>query len=391
MNTTAIDFNNHPCFSKDAHKKYGRVHLPVAPRCNMQCNFCNRKFDCVNESRPGVTSTVLTPPQALAYLDHVLQRQPEISVVGIAGPGDPFANPEETMQTLRLVRAKYPKMMLCLATNGLGIGPYIDELADLQVSHVTITITAINPAIAGEIYAWIRDGKRPLRGEEAATLLIARQTEALFRLKSKGIVVKINSIIIPGINDEHIPDIARKVGEMGADIMNCMPLVPVKGSAFEELPEPDALTTARVRLQSGLHLPQMSHCARCRADAVGFIGENVTAEQVATLRHFANGSLNPAEDAAHPYVAVATLEGALVNQHLGEADRLVIFEQNIERPGAFRLVEIRRAPDEGGGEARWAALAESLKDCRAILVNAAGPTPQKTLADHGLKVVKWMV
>ena len=388
MNTTAIDFNNHPCFSKDAHKKYGRVHLPVAPRCNMQCNFCNRKFDCVNESRPGVTSTVLTPPQALAYLDHVLQRQPEISVVGIAGPGDPFANPEETMQTLRLVRAKYPKMMLCLATNGLGIGPYIDELAALQVSHVTLTITAIDPAIAGEIYAWIRDGKRPLRGEEAATLLIARQTEALFRLKSKGIVVKINSIIIPGINDEHIPDIARKVGEMGADIMNCMPLVPVKGSAFEELPEPDALTTARVRLQSGLHLPQMSHCARCRADAVGFIGENVTAEQVATLRHFANGSLNPAEDAAHPYVAVATLEGALVNQHLGEADRLVIFEQNIERPGAFRLVEIRRAPDEGGGEARWAALAESLKDCRAILVNAAGPTPQKTLADHGLKVIE---
>jgi nitrogen fixation protein NifB len=354
----------------------------------MQCNFCNRKFDCVNESRPGVTSTVLTPPQALAYLDHVLERQPEISVVGIAGPGDPFANPEETMQTLRLVRAKYPKMMLCLATNGLGVVPYIDELADLQVSHVTLTITAIDPAIAGEIYAWIRDGKRPLRGEEAATLLIARQTEALFRLKSKGIVVKINSIIIPGINDEHIPDIARKVGEMGADIMNCMPLVPVKGSAFEELPEPDALTTARVRLQSGLHLPQMSHCARCRADAVGFIGENVTAEQVATLRHFANGSLNPAEDAARPYVAVATLEGALVNQHLGEADRLAIFEANAALPGTFRLIEIRRAPDEGGGEARWAALAESLKDCRAILVNAAGPAPQKALSTHGLKVIE---
>jgi nitrogen fixation protein NifB len=113
---------------------------------------------------------------------------------------------------------------------------------------------------------------------------------------------------------------------MGADIMNCMPLVPVKGAAFEELPEPDNLTTSRVRLQSGLHLPQMSHCARCRADAVGYVGENVTAEQVATLRHFANASLNPAEDAARPYVAVATLEGTLVNQHLGEADRLAIFE-----------------------------------------------------------------
>ena len=388
MNTTKIDFNNHPCFSKDAHKKYGRVHLPVAPRCNMQCNFCNRKFDCVNESRPGVTSAVLTPPQALAYLDHLLERQPEISVVGIAGPGDPFANPDETMQTLRLVRDQYPKLMLCLATNGLDIGPCIDELADLQVSHVTITITAIDPGIASEIYAWIRDGKRPLRGEEAASLLIARQTEALVRLKSKGIVVKVNSIIIPGVNDEHIPDIARKVGGMGADIMNCMPLVPVKGAAFEELPEPDNLTMARVRLQSGLHLPQMSHCDRCRADAVGFIGENVTAEQIATLRHFANGSLNPAEDAVRPYVAVATLEGALVNQHLGEADRLAIFEPNAALPGSFRLIEIRRTPDEGGGEARWAALADSLKDCRAILVNAAGPAPQKALSSRGLKVIE---
>jgi nitrogen fixation protein NifB len=388
MNTTEIDFNNHPCFSKDAHKKYGRVHLPVAPRCNMQCNFCNRKFDCVNESRPGVTSSVLTPAQALAYLDHVLERQPEISVVGIAGPGDPFANPEETMQTLRLVRGKYPKILLCLATNGLGIGPHIDELADLQVSHVTLTITAVDPMIGSEIYAWIRDGKRPLRGEEAASLLIARQTEALFRLKSKGIVVKINSIIIPGINDEHIPDIARKVGGMGADIMNCMPLMPVKGAVFEDLPQPDSLTTARVRLQSGLHLPQMAHCARCRADAVGYVGENVTAEQIAALRHFANGSLNPAEDAMRPYVAVATLEGALVNQHLGEADRLAIFEANGELPGTFRLIEIRRTPDEGGGDARWAALADSLKDCRAILVSAAGPAPQKALSMRGLKVIE---
>ena len=383
-----IDFNNHPCFSKEAHQKHGRVHLPVAPRCNMQCNFCNRKYDCINESRPGVTSTVLTPPQALAYLDHVLSSRPEISVVGIAGPGDPFANPDETMQTLRLVRRKYPRLMLCVATNGLGVGPYIDELAQLQVSHVTVTITAIDPEIGSEIYAWMRDGKRPLRGEEAASLLIARQTEALVRLKSRGMVVKINSIIIPGVNDEHIPDIARKVGGMGADIMNCMPLVPVKGAVFEELPPPDTLTTARVRLQSGQHLPQMTHCARCRADAVGYVGESVTTEQIATLQHYASLSLNPAEDATRPYVAVATLEGALVNQHLGEADRLAIYEADAALPGAFRLLEIRRTPEEGGGDARWAALADALKDCRAILVNAAGPTPQKTLAAHGLKVIE---
>ena len=160
--STGIDFNNHPCFSKEAHKKYGRIHLPVAPRCNIQCNFCNRKYDCINESRPGVTSNVLTPGQAVAYLESVVAKRPEISVVGIAGPGDPFANPEETMQTLRLVRKKFPKLMLCVATNGMGVGPYIDELAELNTSHVTITMTAIDPEIGAKIYSWVRDGKRPL-------------------------------------------------------------------------------------------------------------------------------------------------------------------------------------------------------------------------------------
>ena len=119
------------------------------------------------------------------------------------------------METLRLVRRKFPKMMLCVATNGLGVGPYVDEMADLQVSHVTITINAVDPAIGGEIYAWVRDGKRPLRGEEAAAALGARQIEALVRLKARGIVVKVNTIIMPGINDDHIPDIAKKVSGSG--------------------------------------------------------------------------------------------------------------------------------------------------------------------------------
>ena len=388
MNATKIDFSNHPCFSKDAHKKYGRIHLPVAPRCNIQCNFCNREYDCLNESRPGVTSTVLTPQQALAYLSDVVAKRPGIVVMGIAGPGDPFANSQETMETLRLVRRKFPKMILCVATNGLGIVPYVDEIADLKVSHITITINAVDPVIGGKIYAWVRNGKRPLRGEEAAAALGTKQIEALVRLKARGIVVKVNTIIMPGINDDHIPDIAKKVSALGADIMNLMPLVPVKGAVFEDVPPPDTMTIARLRLQCGQLLPQMTHCARCRADAVGYIGEDMTTGQHDALKHYANSSLNPAEDDARPFVAVTTMEGALVNQHLGEAERFIVYERDAAAPGNFRLKEIRSAPPGGGGDARWAALAESLKDCRALLVNAAGPTPMKVLTQHGLKVVE---
>ena len=62
--TQELDLTQHPCFNHAARKTAARIHLPVAPRCNVQCNFCDRKFDCLNESRPGVTSAVLTPQQA---------------------------------------------------------------------------------------------------------------------------------------------------------------------------------------------------------------------------------------------------------------------------------------------------------------------------------------
>jgi nitrogen fixation protein NifB len=98
-----MNLDNHPCFNPGACKSFGRVHLPVAPRCNIQCKFCNRKFDCVNETRPGVTSAVLSPGQAMVYMEEVFAQKGNISVVGIAGPGDPFANPEVTLETLSRV------------------------------------------------------------------------------------------------------------------------------------------------------------------------------------------------------------------------------------------------------------------------------------------------
>lgn len=67
-----IDTSMHPCFNITASHHCGRVHLPVAPKCNILCNFCRREYDCLNESRPGVTSRLFSPEEALQYLDKVL-------------------------------------------------------------------------------------------------------------------------------------------------------------------------------------------------------------------------------------------------------------------------------------------------------------------------------
>ena len=91
---------SHPCFSKEAMHRFGRIHLSVAPKCNIQCNYCIRDFDCVNESRPGVTSQVLSSIEALERVHDVMDRLDNIRTVGIAGPGEPLAN-EETFETFR--------------------------------------------------------------------------------------------------------------------------------------------------------------------------------------------------------------------------------------------------------------------------------------------------
>ncbi len=374
-----MDTSRHPCFNVGVKGECGRVHLPVAPKCNILCNYCNRKFDCVNESRPGVTSAVLSPQQALAYLEQVLLAEPRITVAGIAGPGDPFANPQETLETIRPVRERFPHLLLCLATNGLGLPPHIPELIDLGVSHVTLTVNAVDPEIGKQIYAWVRDGKQVFRGEKAARLMLERQLAAIAALKAGGVCVKVNTIVIPGINDTHVPAVARSMAELGVDLLNCMPVYPNAGTPFAAIPEPGPEEMANIREEVAGYLPQMRHCTRCRADAVGLLEADRRAELLDCLNACAR---RVPEAPDRPYVAVATAEGMLVNLHLGEATAFQIWGPN--GPG-FVLVEERPAPPPGGGSRRWWELAAILKDCRALLVSAIGDAPRAILTESGIQ------
>jgi len=370
---------DHPCFSEGARHKFGRIHLPVAPKCNMQCNYCNRDFECVNESRPGVSSTILSPRQAAAYLDGVLRKIKDIRVVGIAGPGDPFANAEETMETLRLVREKYPDMMLCVATNGLEVAPYVDDLASMQVSHVTVTVNAVDPEVGKHIYAWARVKQRIYRGPEAARIILERQIEAIGLLKARNVTVKINTVVMPGINDGHVAEIAKRMAEMNADILNCIPLYHVAGTPFEGITPPTEEEMEALRERARGFMPQMSHCHRCRADAAGLIGAPHTGEVMDLLKEAAKPRVTP----ERPYVALASMEGLFVNQHLGEAASLWIFGL---RDGKSELIGRRSTPSPGGGTARWQEMGELLRDCSVLLVNGIGPFPKLVLERSGVQV-----
>jgi nitrogen fixation protein NifB len=190
---------NHPCYSEEAHHHYARMHVAVAPACNIQCNYCNRKYDCSNESRPGVVSERLTPEQAarkvLAVASNILQ----MTVLGIAGPGDPLANPEKTFKTFELVTQTAPDIKLCLSTNGLMLPDYVDRIQALNIDHVTITINMIDPEIGAKIYPWIYYNRKKYEGVEAARILSERQLLSLEMLTERGILCKVNSVMIPAL------------------------------------------------------------------------------------------------------------------------------------------------------------------------------------------------
>jgi nitrogen fixation protein NifB len=314
--------STHPCYNEKAHKSFARMHLPIAPRCNIQCNYCNRKYDCMNESRPGVTSEVLSPDEAVHKIRIVKEKIPQLSVIGIAGPGDPLAN-EETFVTLEKVRKEFPELTLCLSTNGLNLPRSIERLKALGVKFVTVTINAVDPEIGAKMYDFVIWDGKVLRGREAAERLLNNQLEGIKLCTDAGILVKANIVMVPTINADHIPAIAKKVKELGAYIVNIIPLIPVPGTKFEKMPAPTPEQRKALQDLCEGDIRQMRHCRFCRADAIGLLDNDRSAE----FAHITCGAREAPEGgpvgiqmegAAKHRVAVATSDGNNVDQHFGQ-------------------------------------------------------------------------
>ena len=274
----------HPCFSENACHFFGRMHLAVAPKCNIQCNYCIRKYDCVNESRPGVTSKVLTPVEALERVRAVMKNYHYITVAAVAGPGDPLFN-EETFETFRLVKAEFPHLIRCMSTNGLLLSERIDDLEELGITNLTVTVNAVDPAIGKDIYSFVNYHGKIYRGQEAVEILLKNQLEGIEEAVKRKIAVKVNTVFIPTVNAKHIVAIAKKISEIGVYMQNIMPLISQYKFAHIKPPSPHELK--RMQNECNKYLQQMTHCRQCRADAIGKLGEDVqlvVTQDLGTLR-----------------------------------------------------------------------------------------------------------
>lgn len=261
--------DKHPCFAKGKKGQTGRIHLPISPGCNIECKFCDRKINDY-EQRPGVASTVIKPEEAIDVIAKALEYCPEIKVAGIAGPGDTLAS-DYALETFKLIGEKYPELVKCMSTNGLLLAERADEVIAAGIDSLTVTVNAVDPIIEAKLNNGILYHGVHYTGTEAAEILIKNQLEGIKKVSSAGITIKVNTVLVPGINDGHIEEIAKTVSAAGASIYNIIPLIPQH--ELKACRAPSCLEIDSARQKAEPYIDVFRHCQRCRADAVGIPGE----------------------------------------------------------------------------------------------------------------------
>jgi len=426
--------HNHPCYTEEAHHHYARMHVAVAPACNIQCHYCNRKYDCANESRPGVVSELLSPDQAVKKVMAVAANIPQMTVLGIAGPGDPLANPERTLSTFRELSEKAPDIKLCVSTNGLALPDVVDELCRHNIDHVTITINCVDPEVGAKIYPWIFWKNRRIKGAKGAKVLIEQQQKGLEMLVEHGVLVKVNSVMIPGVNDEHLKEVSKIVKAKGAFLHNVMPLIAEAehgtfyGVMGQRGPTHDELQALQDECAGDMNM--MRHCRQCRADAVGLLGEDrgdeftmdkikdieIDYEKAMEVRKQVHAAIEANREArkrqsGESFISLAQIQGAsykeagkpeprpvlmavateghgLINQHFGHAREFLIYEASATdvRFIGHRKVDLYCSGGDTCGDAETALqkTIRALEGCEAVLCSKIGYEPWGMLEDAGI-------
>jgi MoaA/NifB/PqqE/SkfB family radical SAM enzyme/predicted Fe-Mo cluster-binding NifX family protein len=290
----------------------------------------------------------LSPEEALDRFREVKERLPNLQVIGFAGPGESLSRPDLLLATLKLLAAEAQDLTLCLSTNGLALPFYASDLRAFNIRHLTVTVNAASLEVGERIYSRADYFGQVFTGPAAAELIMKNQLAGIRAAKALGMSVKVNTVYIPGLNDQEVSQIAKNMAALGVDLFNLMPHIPVPGSLLGSRPAPDPKELRDQRYLLGAYLPQMTHCRQCRADAVGFLRLEVPTLTKALVPNLTQGLAQGRDqglDQGQAFkIAVISRSGVMVDGHLGQAERAYIFASD---GSSSKLLEIREVGQGG--------------------------------------------
>ncbi|MFW9807843.1 MAG: radical SAM protein [Candidatus Thorarchaeota archaeon] len=266
-------YNNHPCFSNKRENLWHRIHLPVAQKCNVKCIFCSPSVgSSCHTSKPGYAARLMPPQEAVERVILEIQKNPQLRIVAVSGPGEPLAN-IETFETLERVHKFRKDIHLCLSTNGTLLADHVQWLVDVGFKTLTVSMSTSSAETASKIYEWAVFGGRKYSGIQMGSKVVEEQLRGISKAAHAGLRVKVNSILIPTINEQDIIPLAKKIAKLGASLQNIIPLVPNAGLANFNPPRNSEL--AGLRNEAEKFIDQFRHCRQCRSDVVGIPGCDV--------------------------------------------------------------------------------------------------------------------
>ncbi len=359
MSVISLAEHKGTCCSQKKKSTDTVVLLPIAPKVVARTRF---------SPPPSAGNKVIIASEILEGLDQIMKTG-EVSMVAITGPGDPLATPEITVDTIKIIKERYPQLKIGLKTIGIDSGRLASSLAQAGVDYIEMQVDGVKTEILEKLYAWIRPGSKTLKISDAADLLIKEQRSGVPALKFHNITVSILTTLYPGYNIDHVAQISSDMMELGADSMSLLPYSPEEDVEVE-LEHPSAEAVAEAVRKAEKHLP---------VTKAALVQKSGNARETKCL----TGSQLPKPNRERPNIAVASSNGIEVDLHLGQALRFLIYGKRED--GLACLLEAREAP--GSGNDRWQKVADILQDCSILLVANAGETPRKVLAETGLTIL----
>jgi len=160
----------------------------------------------------------------MELVKEALDKYEYIKVIGIAGPGEPLAM-KRLFETLRRLDEQYP--MLSSASVRTDCCSPIRSTCSRNMMWVISPspLTPLTRRSAQRSTSLLITRANAIRGSKVQKILLSQQLKGIEEAVKRHMIVKINTVYIPGINDQHIPEIAKKVAEMGVYTFNVIPLI----------------------------------------------------------------------------------------------------------------------------------------------------------------------
>ena len=192
---------------------YGRtieyMRISVTDRCNMRCRYC----------MPGGCDKV--PMSSILTYEEIVRicsvaADLGISKIKITG-GEPFVRRGCT-SLIRSIKSLDGIDEVTVTTNGQNLDEYIDELMDIGVDGINISLDTLDPGR----FEYITGGG-----------MLDRTLRSIDIAAASGIRTKINCLLLKGFNDDEITALAEMAFAKGVDV-RFIELMPIGAGDPEE-------------------------------------------------------------------------------------------------------------------------------------------------------------